>query len=84
MKKTFSPTEILQALTFIHHNFFKLDIVPRVKLVLVITCLGGQFEINCLNTFLKILKLSEYNEENFKIFKYHEGDLSEELPEPNM
>ena len=26
-------------------------------LVLVITCLGRQFEINCLSAFLKILKL---------------------------
>ena len=34
--------------------------------------------------FLKIFRLPEWNEGNFKIFKYHECDLSQKLPEPNM
>ena len=46
------------------------------ELVLNITCLGGQFGINCPSAFLKILKLAEWNEGNFKIFKNHGGDLS--------
>ena len=41
------------------------------KLVLVITCLGGQFGIDCPSAFLKI-------------FKNHEEDLSPELPETNV
>ena len=40
-------------------------------LVLVVTCLGGRFEINCPSAFLKILK-------------NHEGDLSQKSLEPNM
>ena len=43
----------------------------RSKLVLVVACLGGQFVINCPSAF-------------FKIFKNHEGDLSQKLPEPNV
>ena len=35
-------------------------------------------------SILKILKLPQKNEGNFKIFKNHEGDLSENSPEPNM
>ena len=35
-------------------------------------------------SILKILKLPQKNEGNFKIFKNHEGDLSEKSPEPNM
>ena len=34
-------------------------IVMHMKLELVITCLGGRFEINCSSVFLKILKLLE-------------------------
>ena len=56
---------------------------PR-QLVLVITCLGGRFGINCPSAFLKILILLEQNEGNFKIFKNHEGDISQKLPEPNI
>ena len=52
--------------------------------VLVITCLGGRFRINCPSAFLKILKLPKWNEANFRIFKNHKGDLSPESPEPNM
>ena len=55
-----------------------------VELVLVITCLEGQFGINCPSAFLKILKLLELDKGNFKIFKNHEGDLSQKLPEPNI
>ena len=55
-----------------------------ILLVLVITCLGSRFGINCPSAFLKILKLPKSNEGNFKIFKNHEGDLSQQLPEPNM
>ena len=51
---------------------------------LVITCLGERFGINCPSEILRILKLLEYNEGNFKIFKTREGDLSQILPEPNM
>ena len=36
------------------------------------------------SALLKILKLPEYNEDNFKVFKNHEGDLFQKLPEPNM
>ena len=54
------------------------------ELVLNTTFLGGQFGINCPSAFLKILKLAEWNEGNFKIFKNHGGDLSQKLPEPNM
>ena len=43
--------------------------------VLVITCLGGRFRINCPNVFLKILKLAEQNEGNFKIFKNTPGQF---------
>ena len=42
----------------------------------MITCLG--------EGFLIILKLLEKSEGNVKIFKNHEGDLPQELPEPNM
>ena len=52
--------------------------------VLVITCLGGRLGINFPSSFLKILKLSEKNESNFKLSKNHEGDLSKKLHEPNM
>ena len=40
-----------------------------MKLVLVITCLGGQFGINCPSAFLKILWLPKLNEGNFKYSK---------------
>ena len=55
-----------------------------MKHVLVITCLGGKFRINCRSAFLKILKLAEYNEGNFRISKNDESDLSQKAPEPNM
>ena len=38
---------------------------------LVITCLGGRFEINCPSASLKI-------------WKNHKGDLSQKFPEPNI
>ena len=52
--------------------------------MLVITCLGGGFGINCPREFLTILKLPEQNEGNFKIFKNHEGDLPKKLTKPRM
>ena len=55
-----------------------------IEFVLVITCLAGQFGINCPSAFLKILKLSESNVGNFKIFKNHEGDLSQKAFQRNM
>ena len=69
--------------------FLDLDIMTQVhysfrQLVLVITCLRGGFGINCPREFLKILKLPEQNEDNFKIFKNHEGDLSKKLTKPRM
>ena len=54
------------------------------SIVLVITCLGGQFGINCPSTFLKILKLPELKEGNFKNFENHTGDLYQKLPQPSM
>ena len=48
-------------------------------LLLVITCLGGKFAINCPSAYLIILKSG-----NFKIFKHQDGDLSQKSPEPNM
>ena len=53
-------------------------------LVLVIKCLGGRFKINCPSALLEILKLPEWNEGNFKIFKNREGDLSPKSPQPSM
>ena len=41
--------------------------------------MGGRFEINCPSAFLKILKFPEWNEGNFKIYKYREGDLSQKI-----
>ena len=41
-------------------------------LVLVITCLGELFGVNCPSTFLEIL--------NFEIFKNQEGDLFQISP----
>ena len=41
--------------------------------------MGGRFEINCPSAFLKILKFPEWNEDNFKIYKYREGDLSQKI-----
>ena len=38
-----------------------------LKLVLVLTCLGGQFRINCSSAFLKILKIWEF--QNFPQFQ---------------
>ena len=52
--------------------------------VLVTTCLGRRLRINFPSSFLKMLKLSEKSESNFKIFKNHEGDLSQKLRKPNM
>ena len=46
-------------------------IIPHIKYVLVMTCLVGQFGINCRSASLKI-------------FKNHERDLSQKSPEPNM
>ena len=46
-----------------------LSCLAYINKVLVITSLGGQIVIYCLSRFLKILKLSESSEENFKIFK---------------
>ena len=42
-----------------------------IKLVLVITCLGGRFRINYRSAFLKF-------------FKNHKGDLSQKSPKSNM
>ena len=44
----------------------------------------GRFGINCPSVFLKILKLPEWNEDNFKTFKNHEGYLSQRSLERNM
>ena len=44
----------------------------------------GQFGIIFPSAFLKILKLLEYKKGNFKIFKNHEGHLSQKSTEPNM
>ena len=46
--------------------------------MLVITCLEGQFGINCLSVFQEILKFS------VKISKNLKGNLSQKLPEPNL
>ena len=45
---------------------------------------GRQFRINFPSAFLKILKLPEKNECNFKILKNLEGDLSQYSPESKM
>ena len=60
---------------------FILQIIcwATASIVLVITFLGGRFEINCPSAFLKILKFPEWTEGNFKIYKYHEGDLSQKI-----
>ena len=84
---------------YLIYLFFLIYILPILKLfleslgqlypnwlhwlVLVTICLGGRFRINCSSAFLKILKLPEWNEGNFKIFKNHEDDLSQKSPEPN-
>ena len=47
-----------------------------------ITYLEGRFRINCPGTFLEILKLSEWNEDSCKIFKNHEGYISQKSLEP--
>ena len=52
--------------------------------VLVTTCFGGRLGINFPSSSLKMLKLSEKSKSNFKIFKNHEGDLSQKLRKPNM
>ena len=51
--------------------FVSIKIMIILKPVLVITCLGGRFWINCPNAFLTI-------------FKNHDGDLSQKSPELNM
>ena len=51
--------------------------------MLVTAGFGEQFGINWPNAFLEILKLAEWDEGNFKIFKY-EGDLSQKSSKPNM
>ena len=57
---------------------FKTHSLIRVKsavicnnYILVLTCVGGRFGINCPSTV-------------FKIFKNDEGDLSQKLPKPKM
>ena len=52
----------------------------RSKYVVAITWLGDRFHINCANPFLKISKLPEKNETNFKIVKNYDGDLSPNCP----
>ena len=52
--------------------------------VLVITCLGWRFGINCPSAFMKVFKLPEYNEDNLKIFKNQDGHLCQKLPKPNI
>ena len=54
---------------------------PSGQLVLVITCLGGLFGINCPRAFLKILKLPEENGGNLKMFQNHKRNLSPKPPE---
>ena len=65
-------------------KIFNVTHVCNLELVLVITYLGGRFGINCPSAFLKILKLPELIESNFKIFKNQGGDLSLKSPEPNI
>ena len=69
---------------FIFVRFWRLKQVKFFVLVLVITCLAGQFGINCPSLILKVLKLPKWNKDNFKIFKNRDGDLSPKLSEPNM
>ena len=57
---------------------FKKSALFDLNMVLVvITCLGGQFVINCPSAFLKFFKYK--NEGNFKFLKNLEGDLPPEL-----
>ena len=58
-------------------KFKKSALIDLNMVLAVITCLGGQFVINCPSAFLKFLKYK--NEGNFKFFKNLEGDLSPEL-----
>ena len=55
-----------------------------LQFVLVITRLGGRFRMNCPKAFSKILKLPEWNQGNFKIFKNYENDLSPKSPPTKM
>ena len=48
-----------------------LKLIKKSEFVLVITCLGGRFGINCPSVFLKI-------------FKNSDCDLPPKSPEPNM
>ena len=84
--------------SFVRHNLiFLLGIVrclvlifrtslvsKKISFVLIITCLGGRYGLNCPSVFFKTLKLPEWNQGNFKIVKNHKGDLSEKSAEPNM
>ena len=53
-------------------SFFQ-KIAHSIKFVPVITCLGGQFGIIHTSVVLKILKLPERSEGDFKIFKNARG-----------
>ena len=58
-------------------EFKKSALIDLNMVLVVITCLGGQFVINCPSAFLKFLKYE--NEGNFKFLKNLEGDLPGEL-----
>lgn len=87
MQRSFQNCDQQQYYSVVNHdNHFcsYLLLLLAIVLVLIITCLGGQFGTNCLSVFLKILKLSELNKGKFKIFKIHKGDLSQKSPEQNV
>ena len=55
-----------------------------MELVLVITCLEEQFEINCPSAFFENLVIAREKRGHFEIFKNYEGGLSQKFSESNM
>ena len=66
------------------HHCFPQQIKSQITVqpVLVITCLGVLFGINC--QCKKMSKLLKWNEGNIKFFKNQNWDLSQKLREPDM